>query len=234
MNYANAKAVFFQELQLPEDLVSSLVTALSDAISDQIFEAYLTKEYDTLVYDALRSLNQTLRRVQDAAQAANKPSLQGKYRNWQDRNHALMADVANSLSHADIDAEQLGGGKRRQQNLFDVKLPRDAAVLAIESLVDYIYSHHTVSRKRRVYHAAGLLYYLGYEQFVLRQNEAFPSKLTEADTIHRRYRAFRTEAKKYLSPEAKQEAEDRIIELKRGKLAKQFMLAKLLAEENRV
>jgi len=98
-------------------------------------------------------------------------------------------------------ARFLTGGSRKKKHFLDKRLKVDVAISVIEQVLDTCYRFKgAVKQRNRLYHGAGLLYYLGFESFFLRSGEPFPDPdhLKKDDPICRRYHAKRGEAKKYL------------------------------------
>ena len=101
-------------------------------------------------------------------------------------------------------AEMFGGGPRKPDHFLHHSLPRDCAIMAIENWLDLISGLRMTEKKRRNYQAAGLLYYMGYEDWMLPPDSPFPHCLRSDSDICRRYRSLRDHARNYLGATARE------------------------------
>ena len=79
-----------------------------------------------------------------------------------------------------------------------------SAIMAIENWLDLISGLRITEKKRRNYQAAGLLYYMGYEDWMLPPDSPFPHYLRSDSDICRRYRSLRDHARNYLGATARE------------------------------
>jgi len=202
MDYDQAKEAFFQELQYPEEELTNHICAMADIICSDLHSTYLSKGFDGEIQKALGQVIGTMGQAQEVARTLELPTQEKKYKDWQAQVMELFSEVAGHYTLAHIQLPILSGGKRQTKHFFETKLPIDSAIIAIESALDNLYQGEII-RERRDYHAAGLLYYLGYEKYEgpIPAGAPFPDKLIQENEIHNRYRSRRREAKKYLSRE---------------------------------
>ena len=191
MGYDEAKAAFFQELNYPEEELAGHIEAVAQIIRSHVEAVYLAESFDGKLQHALEQVIQTAGKAQEVAQALELPTQEQKYKNWQKQAEALFAQVGDHFTLAKIQLPILSGGERRIRHFLHTKLPMDSVIIAIENTLDILYPAAD-TRKNREYYGAGLLRYLGYEQF----EGLLP------DYIEKRYRERRRNARKYLTREA--------------------------------
>ena len=230
MDYHQAKAAFFQELQYPEEELANHIRAMAELIRSHVEAAYLAKAFDGKIHTALEEVIGVIDQARECARALELPTQEQKYTAWRGQVTALFSEVGSSFSRARIQLPILSGGKRKTHHFLENKLHVDSAIIAIESALDALYRGE-ISRRRRVYHGAGLLYYLGYETYEapgpLAKGAPFQGELSEGDLIHRRYRSRRAEARKYLSAEAVRDLMRQAIRTIEGR---EKMVAELVAQ----
>jgi hypothetical protein len=165
-----------------------------------VYRAYPNEEY---AGEIQQKLTEAFVAAYQGAKAAKDQYLvaeEATYREWHERINVLMAEVADVYSTA-IVQKDLFGNKKMPYDYLQRKVPVDSAILAIDRALEILYEQQRVrGRRRKIYHGAGMLYYLGFEQFNLRPKESFPATLIpHQDSIWINYRARRKEAGRYLS-----------------------------------
>ena len=203
--YADGKAAFFREFGLPEAILAGHIKSMAHAIQGHIYQAYMDKGFAARIESGLSEVAGQMSTAAAVAEALNIPGSQ-TYLHLHARVQTLLAEVSDIHSRGCRGVKIFGRQDGYENYFVTRKVPVDAAIMAIEQTLDVVYEKGWNNRRRKTYHAAGLLYYLGYENYAgaIKDVHPFPEKLDRDHPIHKRYRARRGEARKYLSQEAKQ------------------------------
>ena len=207
--YEDAKRAFFEELGIPEELARDFVNTLATHNAHRLRQwAALrnTKGAMDLFAVALIEAWRAGIEAHQKAQEANDILGEGEIFRWLSEFQPLVQEVHKTNMAGKRALEVLRGGKegeKRKPHKFPEKLKVDAAVVAIDQLLDQLYEKQKKTPRQRKgwYHGPRLLYYLGYEYFGFPKGNPFPiqrERPSKGDSIPERYRSRLTEARKYL------------------------------------
>ena len=173
----------------------------SESISGIIVRSYMQKGFCKEIGDGLAAVAETTSKVAKVADALDFSAEAVKYLDWNARVEALMKEVQKEVQLGTVVANNLSGGNRSKPFITQ-KVHYDAAVIVIDEIVKKFDSYNLLPVGRTLYYGAGLVYYCGYDMFVIPKGQPFPTELDKEHSIIKRYSARRREARKYLSMDA--------------------------------
>lgn len=210
--YEDAERLFFEELGFPEpatikNYLAQHIERMHDTFKKLVESATEMPKPIKRLCDALQK---AMHYAEEGYQTASGPKgeelFQKKFLQWKALLDGLLTDAQESADFADIYLKQISGGARKRRH-FEEKLEYDLAFVAADNIVKILYDNGQAKCKRRLYHGAGLLHYLGFPVHpALNAKEPFPPQLKKDDrfqnSILDAYRKRLKTAKVYLSQDA--------------------------------
>ena len=199
-----ARFRFFEQFNLPEAKIIEHIGWLEASYREFIERAYHASRSQIDIRYNLECQISDIRTMSEEAIRFGDEDRNKTYTEWISDLTIVLDKVKDEHFVSSLLAEMFGGGPRKPDHFLHHSLPRDCAIMAIENWLDLISGLRMTEKKRRNYQAAGLLYYMGYEDWMLPPDSPFPHYLRSDSDICRRYRSLRDHARNYLGATARE------------------------------
>jgi len=201
--YEKAKQNFFEELGISAQslsiIISSQIERSYEKIKKKLQHEHVVTEQTGRIADALAATLEEMRLALHKERESTGP-MEVNLFEWKAKTEDLLRDVCHGYAFKHEIAKEESGGDRKWKHFWEVKLKVDVAICEIEKTLDWLEDRAKKKHDHRLYLGAGLLYYLGFEQYYLRASiEPFPEHIEKEDAILRRYRDRRDKALQYLT-----------------------------------